>query len=546
MADAIQLLQLANQQTANLYNVIDRNLTQKANLQLQISNNEANLAMKGFEFGEQVRMNDARLEQAAAANAIQAQRFELEKQKLNRDMQLFPIQVETEKFKLENERTRAAFLERKAQNELFSDAIAPIQSKFAAAFASIQDPDMAREYTEIISRAKAGIASGNNINLEELDRNVSSLIDSKKDSPFKSDQYNPEVAQYLQVFAPNEAKRYETRNPTIQKNRSLLGGSMLTASDSAFAQIAEQEGHIFTPEETKVIVTGRTVVSQLESENNKIIDTISKLDGYAAAAKGLTDDQKKTYLSERFALTERLETNRKQINGIANNISSGNFSLDISEKPQEQDTPPAPTTSELESRFKTGAPSASSYLGLPNELLENKRDENRATRINQYVQDLKQATGRLDNSFPKEFLGIDFSYTLQTAKNDIPNFKTLANIKDTIDSNLRNLYGEGKEREFHKRYGENSIDNILKKIKVSHTVPLSEFAMEKLYGLRSFEVKSDTEVRGIEMGKSGHISSYKDMERLIDQIEDKDERKEVERELVSAILTLGIGAAIQD
>jgi len=538
MADAFQLLQAANQHTANMFAIIDRNQQEQANLALQISNNQANLAFKGFELGEQMRMDDARVAEARAINSIRAGQLELEKRKIDQAEKLFPLQLQTEQFKLENEKQRMLIQQQAAQKAIFDDTIQPIQSEFSAAFATAQDPEMAREYLNLKESARK-----NNIDLDQFSSATRGIISKYQDSPFKSSEYNPEVSQYLQVFAPSEAKRYETRNPVNQKNRALLAGSMLTASDAGFAQFAQENGHLFTPEETQVIATGRTIVGQIEAENEKLLQQASNLDVLAMKSKELDPEKKSLYDAQREAVAQRIEENRKKMIGISSNISSGNFSLDLGEDKSSASAPP-PTTQEIEERV--ASVSQASNLGLPNKALETSRDENRATRINQFVKTLKDSTGRSESKdFPSELLGLDFSYTLGTRKNDIPNFETLAAIKDTIEGNLRNTYSNSNSREFHKRYGENAINEILKHAKNVHGVPVSDFAAERIKGYKAVSI-GDGDTKIIPIGRDGYLNSYEKLQSVLDNIDDADERKEVERELTSAIITLGIGSSVQD
>jgi len=309
----------SNQRAAQtLYENIDRQINGVLDLQLKGSEFQYKIAQDAVNAAEQKRFNDARILSLKNENDLRAFQLETERQ-------LAPLKLETAKVGLANERVQRSA-------SLFNNIVSPYDTVIGSVFAKTQNPDLIRQYTGYKQQWQAAVASGNPFGSQEAQvyqKNVDALVKNYSDPTKDMSQadYNPETANLLKSFAPQEAQRYELRNPVNKPIRQSLVEGMLNGGPEFRAKYGTTAN--FNQQESADIINAGNAIDAIDQQIKLEFD---KQKNFTDPSYRDTPERKQYYdklINESNEKVNELTDRKRMIN---ESILGGNRFLAPSEK----------------------------------------------------------------------------------------------------------------------------------------------------------------------------------------------------------------------
>lgn len=262
MADAIQLLSLANQSSQQFYQAVagtaqalERTATNQAQFQQGIT--EFNVKM-----AENRRVADANIASMQFNDSLRAQEHQS-------NMSLMPLKYETEKIRLEAAKVNLDRTLTEQRSKAINALTAPYDAIIGANFAKNQNPEYAQAWLEAKAQIGADIASGRPVDEEKI-KNTVSYLNSQYGTTSDKVGYNPEVAQYLRTMgATTEAARYEAKNPAFAGNIQGLKGAAVLQGPQGVSNFMQKWGQLIDEKETTNLLMAADAIpgydAQIES-----------------------------------------------------------------------------------------------------------------------------------------------------------------------------------------------------------------------------------------------------------------------------------------
>lgn len=539
MPDAMQLLNLAANVTQNAYGRIDQAMSQSLQIQQRAGEFEVGMAAKAVEFAENQRMNNARLEEMRAANALRAKEFEIK-------AALLPLQFQTANLNLE----RSRYLMAKEREQMGIASFNQITELEDAASAHnlirTQDPSHAKELIQLKSKYRAQVADGSEFDRDSYVKEQSLINEKYKDvvadptAPF-SDQTH----YLLGEISPRVQSIYEKKKFSGTTERRALALSYLNLPPTQAAEFASKYGHILA-EELPMLSVSQTAFQASQERMESAAKAANAL--FTELSQINKEDEPQRWAST-AAQAEAYDRQRKEsfdaMMEIQARVSTGRYTTTADEmapvnKPQGPN--PADFT---EPDIKTLSGISADQKDVVGQVMR--------VKIKAVHDELDLNAGK---GMGERLLGdVDLSWFTNPEKWDKgkPDDRTLTNIKSRIENKIESLDNIGDV------FTEKTVNAILNKVPMSDGIPISEALAEDLhksghfvFGARdqgiSYNPDSPTKPY-FRIGGSGKsiikdsITSYDDIVSLIDKLP-RSKQKAASEEIYAALLTASLSHVV--
>lgn len=561
----LQMLEIARAQSQAFINNLDRNIGLQLQTQQEASNAEVNLRLRGLEFAENQRMNDARIDDINNTNALRSQEFQLR-------AELAPLELQTKRLQLETQRLQTLNAKRETDLSFMNTITAPWDRSVSSNFAQHQDPSYMREYLNMKSQWMGRVSNGEQFNPDAYQRSVDQLNQQYAGaSPADTKSWNPEVSYLLGLTDRSTQEQYNLRNPEVSASRNMLMGSYLDTKDTG--DYWNRYGSLFRGNEDLV---GKLDIARTTYQNNQ--SEISNLQRQLDVQRALMIDQRnpdvaanarQDYTNISNQIKKLQETNLN----IRTSVNSGSLDLNSLLNPtvqSEQTTPIA----RLDSLPETPQ---SPVMGVEG----GGESTTLRTRL-QRVADLfttedARRNNPADPLAETELRNVNLSWFESNLKSEEPDDATKTRITNEIRDGIESTG-------INNRANENRVSKILESMDKEIAVPIDPWLARQLYDhldsttlssvVRS-KLNSDSFVHALVSGSEKYnpkgqyyinvgaqtdftsedfintshitasgIGTYKAFEQIINKIPNKANREEVRKSLYSVISSAAISSAL--
>jgi hypothetical protein len=264
----LNLLNSAAQVSANVYEQIDRSMSQRIAIESQAGRFEVEAMGKAAQFAEQQRMNNEQIINMRADNYMQAQRFEAEKMLIPIKMQTANLQLEAQRLNLQ----RAKEIEGKNH---FNSLTSIYDDQIGYALLETESTDMAQEYLGYKAKVSDYISKGGKFDSGAFEKGLieirSKYKDAKPSDP-ASIEYDPQKQYLFEQVSPKLGASYATRHPAVQGSRNSIAVSYYSAENANEAAEFSKYNRLYSEEDIGKISVGRDAVMR----NKRTIDNESR------------------------------------------------------------------------------------------------------------------------------------------------------------------------------------------------------------------------------------------------------------------------------
>lgn len=548
MATPLQLLQNAQQQSAQAYAQVDSVLTRTLNINAQAQAQEVDLRLKGLQFAEETRMNDARITEMNNLNEIRAREHES-------NMALAPLRMETERLRLQAAQSDFALKKQQQDVNLFGAITSPYDQTMGSYFMNNPNPEFMRSYIDYKGRWLGRIAQGQSFNPEEFESGINDISDNFKEAASTPpDQWSGEVSHMMGIIDPSGRlqKQYDARNPVNVENVNSLARSLITAPDNQAPSISDKLARFAPPEKFAQATIYRDIYRSNEATMKQDYQNISSLRSAISSLPEVTaqDRQRKLNMGKQLEQQEQIYRQKQQTNlRILSNITNGNFNPIQEEEPS---TPQEETFS-----IRGHLDQVETVMGISqsgSDLLETRA---RAQSLVSILSDGSESVGDLTSN--TELMNIDLSWWQENSTGDLPDRGSLNRIKQRVRDGIDSIGIEG-------RFTKTRADSLLEQVREPVRVPINPVVSElirkhsdrytdifsssggvydlssiKIGGVADFESKGVSAVTARALGNADGIASFEAINRIVSKMPTKATKEEVRKELYAALITAATG-----
>jgi hypothetical protein len=315
MADALQLLESNRVAVGQAFGQIFDTMESLNRTGIQAAQFKAETTKMQFDMAEQARRTDADIASTVFRNNLAASAHQAE-------MALMPLKFETEKLRLESSKVQHERALKTAQQQEFNTIAGPWKDIAASTFAKNQNPEYAKGYLQVESAWRAKIAAGEKFDPAAFSRDIS-YLNSEYGQVDDASGYNPEVTHLLRAMgAPNEAARYETKNPVFSGNLAGLKASAILGGPQGFQNVAGKYGHLFDEKEMANLAIAAdsygSFDSVLEGLDKSRRMTFAQLNQYPDG-----DPRRDTLLQQLEGISSEINSIRSQRDQVFRSVVTG-------------------------------------------------------------------------------------------------------------------------------------------------------------------------------------------------------------------------------
>jgi len=551
---AIQLLNSASQTMADVASRMDKSMSQQLAIQQQAHQFEVDTTMKGLQFGEMSRMNDAQIQNMKDQNYLAAQKFELEQE-------LRPKMVETQRLQMEAYAARAkADMDMRAQAAT-KDIFGVWNDYAGRQILHTGNPDHAKEYLGYMADVTTKMRMGEKIDNGLIKGQIDAIADKYKDKIIAFDDkrnYTPEESMLFHSISKPIGDIYDKNNPVIKRIEDQLSVNYYNVpQDQASEWLNKFGAALGGGDKTKI---GEIEVNRDQFQLNKKIIENAEKQAYAYDKISLDPEKSDTVRKDAMAkakekLAERdklMEDNRKMIRDtLQGNYLLNKANTDKVEKPvvdvrkvgESEKIFGIETNNTKDPTLKIIAKNVTSFAQI---------------FINQETEDGKQKElGRADTLKTElRFLDDRLGWFQQNKVKDIRDPNTIKDIKEKVDQGVDATYknGEGLAQQFTKEKFDKILSNVDRPIPIEVSEFVSDIVHKGKAKTQSFSraisgdpdtLKSISNAGRITIGKSGNVEGFDDVMKIIGTIDNQYEREVVIKELYSCIVTAGLASRLE-
>ena len=303
----LALLDSAQRQAQIVHEQVATQLDRSMQLQRENTEFQVGVAMKGLQFAEESRMNDARIHEMEVQNQLRASEFDLRRRELDLKLQEQPLIREARLLSIQ-----ATKDERKARIEnykaaQFDKTVSSFNDSMGMFLIGTESQDAAKEYNSLRGQWRNKVANGEEFDSQAYETEMNSIIDKYKDAK-PTGVWSPESQMIFGLISPSLERAYQMKNPVVGRNANAVAGSLLTAPADDFTKGMGTLGSLWDDNYRGLIAANRTTYQQNEAvvKNNfmrirEYDDAIQKIDDstpegasqkahYASVMKGLITD----------------------------------------------------------------------------------------------------------------------------------------------------------------------------------------------------------------------------------------------------------------
>jgi len=557
----LNLLNSAAAVSANVYDQIDKSMTQRLNVEAQAGKFEVDAMAKAAQFAETQRMNDEQIINMRAGNYLQAQ-------KLEADKLLMPIKLETANLQLEA--TRLSLQRQKEQegkNHLNS-LTSIYDDQMGYALLETESTAMAQEYLGYKAKVSDHIAKGGKFDSAAFEQGLNTIRSKYvgvKPVEGADMEYSPEKNFLFEQVSPKLGAAYATRHPAMTGSRNSTAVSYYSAeSPEQISKLDEKYRRLYTDEEYGKIRIGNDTVQRNEYEIKKESDKARQLRSQIEIARAKNEPE-----ADLVGMVTLLKTTEQEIldrseenRTLKMNASKGIFG--IPEKVQAIATPTGPPATKPNDPSKGvlgvyATPSAiMDPLGA--EKFQGMSDVINAVRGTSIDPETgKQIPTPIQQT---EFSNVDMSWYHQHGTGEMPTLASRDIIRENVEVGLNKKIGQGKPSQF---ITEAKVNNLIKLINKDVDIPIDPYlagsvALNGKYAAGARELSlPDTEydykhfgtdqgepVESLSFGPGSTIKNADDIYKIISNIKDPTEKEETLRGLYAALSAAALATKVMD
>lgn len=468
----IALLDSAQRASQSAFDRIDAAMTEQINVRQKLGEFAVNQTQRAAEFGEEQRINDARIDQMKTESYLRAGQLSIEKEKLGLERELAPLRLQSAKLGLESQRYHYTKQKEAEDNKQFNDITDIYDQRIGYDLAKNQSPEMAREYLDYKGQWKARVANGERFDPNEFQKGIDTISGKYKDAqPDTSKPWSAENQYLFENISPGLGKTYGLQHPSVSANRNALAASFYSADDNSASDFISKYGSLY-PDQSEIgaLMTGRSIYQNNESQIKKSADEIDKIRNKIALLGEDPDPVQKASLEKNLSLYQDVHDKAFATNlKLSSDAAQGKYGI--------QPATPIKTVEDVAKETEYDEYIKNNPQSVPGSIagVKNKNEGSDPTgfKINRRLRDVfnaeQKASGAKDwnDSILK---GTGFGWFDENRTGEAPDDKTKISIRSTIENNIKAI------GDIEKRFTRENISNLLSKIDAEQEIPLSDFA----------------------------------------------------------------------